>query len=545
MRRRNLMMRSGEPRQVADFGVEGGAPTAAPLGVVVYNRMGFGPRPGDKAAFEALAGTDEGRLAAFVAQQLNPDSIVDTELENRIATANFESIGIDSNPDTYVTTLWDWYVHGNAPSGNTSSWLPVDELKRWTFLRAMFSRKQLVEVLASFWHDHFNVYRSTSSWVRVPLPQLDLLIRQRMLGSFRGLLEVITRSTSMLRYLDNYTSSNAGPNENFSRELFELHTLGAENYYGVIPQNQVPTDSQGRPLGYVDDDIFESTRCLTGWSIAYGTGGDPNTGGFYYRPDWHDRFQKHVLGSFISADQPDLKDARDVFDLLASHPGTGRHIARKLCQRFISDDPPQSIIDTAADVFTNNWTAPDQLKQVYEAILLSDEFRTTWGEKIKRPFQIAVSALRACQANFTPRMNDSDTDSFLWRYEGAGQALFAWPAPNGYPDVREAWQSMTPRVMSWRLCGWLVDFDNSNDNYYLNVLAQTPPSVRSASALADFWIDRILNRPMDPADRDQIVQFMAQGFNPDFDLNFNDGDTRDRMRSMVALILMSPDFLWS
>jgi len=544
MRRRGLKMRMpGSPIQ-RERGIQGGPPSSAPLGVIVYNRMGFGPRPGDKQAFEALAGNDVARLQAFVEQQLDPDSIVDTDAENRIAAANFESIGLSSDPDDYVATLWNWYVHGNAPSGNTSSWVPVDELKRWTLIRALYSKKQLTEVLASFWHDHFNVYRSTSSWVRVPLPQLDMLLRSWMFGNFRGMLEVVARSTSMLRYLDNYTNSNSGPNENFSRELFELHTLGAENYYGVIAQNQVPTDSQGRPLGYVDDDIFESTRCLTGWSFSYGVGDDGHTGRFHYRSDWHDRFQKHVLGSFISADQPDLKDARDVFDLLASHPGTGRHIARKLCQRFIADDPPQSIVDQAAAVFTDNWDQSDQLEQVYRTILTSEEFRTTWGEKIKRPFQIAVSAMRACNTNFTPRMNNSDTDSFYWRFEGTGHAQFAWPSPNGFPDLREAWQSMTPRVMSWRLCGWLVDFKDPNDNFYLNVLAQTPAHIRSASGLADHWINRILNRPINPADRDQIVQFMAQGFNPDFDLNFNDSDTRDRLRSMVALILMSPDFLW-
>ena len=92
--------------------------------------------------------------------------------------------------------------------------------------------------------------------------------------------------------------------------------------------------------------------------------------------------------------------------------------------------------------------------------------------------------------------------------------------------------------------GWLVDFDDSNDNFYMNVLGQTPSNVRSANALADYWIDRVLNRPMAAADRTHVVQFMAQGVNPDFDLNWGDEDIRDRVRSMVALILMSPDFLW-
>lgn len=523
---------------------EKGLPPAPSAAVIALNRMGFGPRPGDVAAFEALGATDPDRVAAYVAQQLDPASIADTELDSRLAEAAFESVGISSDPDTYRATLWDWYVNDNAPSGNTSSSVPRDELTRATFLRAMYSEKQLVEVLADFWLNHFNVDVNHSTFVRVMYSHFDLVIRQSLLGRFRTMLEAVTASTAMLYYLDNYTSSNAGPNENFSRELFELHTLGAESYLGVLQQSAVPLDPEGRPIGYVDADVFEATRCFTGWSFSYGVNGDGDTGLFYYRPDWHDRFQKHVLGVFIPQDQAALEDGRDVLDALASHPGTGRNVARKLCRRLIADDPPQSVVDAAAAVFTDQWQAADQLAQVYQTILLSEEFRTTWGEKIKRPFEIAVSSMRAAGADFTLKMDDSDTSSFLNRYDDTGQELFNWPAPNGYPDVRDAWQSMTPRVMTWRLCNWLIDFDDDNGDYYLDVLAQTPASVDTANELADFWIDRILNRPMDPDDRSEIVDFMAQGINPDFALDLNEGSTRDRLRAMAGLILMSPDFLW-
>ncbi len=521
-----------------------GMPAVPAAGIVALNRMGFGPRPGDLAAFDALGATDPDRLAAYVGQQLDPSGLADTELESRLADAAYVSIGIDPNPDTYLATLWDWYINDNAPNGETSSQVPRDELTRWTFLRAMYSEKQLVEVLADFWHDHFNVDIDHASFIRATFPHLDLVIRGELLGNFRAMLESVTRSTAMLYYLDNYTSSNAGPNENFSRELFELHTLGAENYLGVLQQHEVPLDGNGLPVGYVDADVFEATRCFTGWSFSFGSSGDGDTGLFYYRSDWHDRFQKHVLGTFIPQDQPDLKDGRDVLDALASHPGTGRHIARKLCRRLLADQPPQSVVDAAAATFTAQWQAPDQLRQVCEVILLSDEFRTTWGEKIKRPFEIAVGAMRAGGADFTLKMGDSDTSSFLGRYDDTGQELFNWPAPNGFPDVRGAWLSMTPRVMTWRLCGWLIDFDDDAGNFYLDVVGQTPAGVRTANELADFWIDRILNRPMDAQDRDEIVQFMSQGINPDFDLDLADEDTADRLRSMVGVILMSPDFLW-
>lgn len=519
-------------------------PPTPPPAVIALNRMGFGPRPGDIAAFFALGSTGEERIQAYVAQQLDPAAIPDTELANRLAAAGFESLYLSSDPDVYLATLWDWYINDNAPSGNTSSSVPRDELTRAAFLRAMYSKKQFVEVLAAFWHDHFNVHADKSSVTRATLPHLDMVLRIHLLGNFRVMLEAVGRSPAMLYYLDNYTSSNSGPNENYCRELFELHTLGAENYLGILPQSQVPQDGGGRPVGYVDADVFEATRCFTGWSFSHGHDGDGDTGLFYYRPSWHDRFQKTVLGVFIPQDQTDLKDGRDVFDALASHPGTGRHIARKLCRRLIADDPPQSVVDAAAAVFTAAWQAPDQLKQVYEVILLSDEFLATWGEKVKRPFEIAVSALRATAADFTPKRQDSDTDSFLWRYDSAGQRLFDWPAPNGYPDLRDAWQRMIPRIMSWRLCGWLVDFENDDDVHYLDLLGQTPAGARSANELADFWINRILGRSMAAEDREEVVRFMAQGFNPDFELDLTDKDTCDRLRSMVALILMSPDFLW-
>ena len=536
-------MRRPEPDRLTFTGQNKGLPSVPSGAVVALNRMGFGPRPGDVGAFNALGANDTDRLNAYIAQQLDPDSIDDSELDSRLAAANFPSYGLSNDPDTYLATLWDWYINDNAPDGESSSSIPHDDLMRAKFLRAMYSKKQLVEVLAEFWHDHFNTNLNDSSFVRVTLLHLDLVIRQNQLGRFRDLLEAVARSTAMLYYLDNYTSSNAGPNENFCRELFELHALGAENYLGVMQQNQVPTDGDGKPIGYVDADVFEATRAFTGWSFSFGSGDDGDTGLFFYRPDWHDRFQKTVLGTFIPADQTDEKDGEDVLDTLAAHPGTGRYIARKLCRKFISDAPPQSLIDTVAAVFTDQWQAPDQLRQVYQTIFQSPEFLSTWGEKIKRPFHIAASALRATAANFTPQP-DSDTSSFMSRFDDTGHEPFHWPAPNGYPDVKDAWTSMTPMVMSWRLVGWLIDFDNSSDVHYIDVLGQTPPHIRSPNALADFWIDRILKRSMSPDDRQSIVEFMGQGINPDFDLNLADEDTLDRLRSMVGLIMMSPDFLW-
>ncbi|MCP4898579.1 MAG: DUF1800 domain-containing protein [bacterium] len=290
--------------------------------------------------------------------------------------------------------------------------------------------------------------------------------------------------------------------------------------------------------------MFEASRCFTGWTFDHSHPIENSTGLFLYRSEWHDRFQKHVLGVFMPQDQTDLKDGRDVLDALVEHPGTGRHIARKLCRRLISDDPPQTVIDEAAAIFTAEKDAPDQLAQVVRSILLSDAFLESWGHKIKRPFEIAVSAMRAANGDM-PFNYDGEHSSFFYRFDQTGQPLFSWRPPDGYSDLKEDWQSAAPRIMSWRLCNWLIDWDDDLDNFYLDVLGQTPGSVRSANQLADFWIKRLLGRPMPDEERHEIVEFMAQGHNPDNALPLDtDDDTQDRLRAMAGLIFMAPSFLW-
>jgi len=313
-----------------------------------------------------------------------------------------------------------------------------------------------------------------------------------------------------------------------------------------VPRTEVPVDGNGIAVGFVDEDVFSVARCLTGWSIDGDPWWDPYTGngGYLYRHDWHDLSAKNFLGVQLPANQPPEKDFMDVMDILAAHPGTGRFVARKLCRRLIGDFPPQSVVDTAAAVFTAQAAASDQLAQVVRTILLSDEFRATWGGKVKRPFEIVTSAMRAASADFPFIEGDPDTDTFRWLYYNTGQQLFAWHPPNGYPDVGPAWMSSSPRVMAWRLTNWLIDAEDGSGNYRLDTLAATPPAIRSANNLADFWIDRTLGRGMSSAARQEIVEFMAQGINPDFDLPVDsDPDIRERLQAMVGLIFMAPEFL--
>jgi uncharacterized protein (DUF1800 family) len=506
-------------------------PTPPSAAIIALNRLGYGPRATEIAAFNALGGNDQQRLTAWVDQQLNPASINDSTCDAKLAAAGYETL------NKSLAQLWQDHVESSPPWHVRIQ--PYYEVERATLLRAVWSKRQLLEILTDFWHNHFNVY-APDSWTAPVWAHWDrVVIRGNALGNFRTMLGQVAQHPAMLYYLDNYTSSSAGPNENWARELFELHTLGADHYMGVMRQSDVPVGPGGVPVAYVDDDVFEATRCFTGWTFDF------DTGLFEYRTDWHDHFQKWVLGTYIPANQPALSDGNVVLDNVAFHPGTARHIATKLAKRLIGDNPDPAVIGDAAAVFEAESASPDQLAQVVRTIVLHPSFLTTWGDKIKRPLEILASAMRAADGRFSFALDDDDTGTLLWRYDQVGQPLFAWRAPNGFPDHKDDWQSATPRVMGWRLMNWLIDVRNDNDVYRLNVIDQTPSSVRTANEIANFWIGRILGRPMPAAERYEIVEFMAQGHNPDFDLPLDtDEDTRDRLRSMVGLIFMSPSFLW-
>ncbi len=501
-------------------------PPLPQLGVIALNRMGFGPRPGDLAAFSALGATDEQRLTAYVDQQLNPGAIDDSNLDTRLTALGLTTL------DKTLEQLWSDHVVNN--SDYSYRILPAIETEIATVMRAVYSNRQLVEVLADFWHNHFNVYGWDYSIAPVLVHYDRDIIRGHLLGNFREMLEAMGASTAMLFYLDNYVNQVSGANENFARELFELHTMGAENYYGVRdPINDpLPIDENGLVIGYVDNDVYEAARCFTGWRVdaGYGTG---DTGTFLYDDSWHDRFNKFILGGYLPPDQPPLKDGQDVLDMLASHPGTGRFIARKLCRRLIGDNPPPDTVAEAAAVFHANVDSPDQLLQVIRTILLSPAFKSTWGEKIKRPFESAISMMRAVNADFSP------SDDYFWTYDRMGQALFSHPAPNGYPDEKEAWTNTMSILHRWRFSNYLIE--NWIDNVSVNVLIQMPTSKRTANQIVDYWLTRLLGRAIHPVEnREEILDFMAQGWNPDYDLPQDLID--DRTPRMVALIFNGARF---
>lgn len=509
-------------------------PPLPELGIIALNRLGFGPSPKDLESWRNLPGDDREKLAVWVEQQLDPHSIDDSECDRRLADL--------STLNKPIEQLWQDHYR-KAPEGDQKYvviYQPVEEVKAATLLRAVHSRRQLQEVLADFWHNHFNVSPHRSEEIAPVFPSYDReVIRRHLLGNFRDMLEAVAMHPAMLFYLDNAANSRNGPNENWARELFELHTLGAGAYLGVMRQKDVPGFGEGQPVGYVDDDVYEATRAFTGWRVNDNQDewqpGMEDTGTFRYYDMWHDRFQKSVLGRYLPPDQKPMKDGRDVLDALATHPATGRFIAHKLACRLIGDHPPEALVDQAAALFTAQSRAPDQIRQVVRLLLRSDAFANTWGDKLKRPFEAWAAMLRASGAQIREPFR---TVGKLWQM---GQPLFGRVPPDGYPDHKAAWSGTSSMLERWRHAEGL-SWNWWEDELYTDLQGQTPPEVRSPGEIVEFWSRRLLGYPLHAAVQQHIIEAAYDGRDPHH--AFEENERAWAIPLVVSAILMSPDFQW-
>ncbi len=521
---------------------EQAAPVANDLLTLITSRLTFGIRPSEPLLRLEAEANPEAALEAFLAEQLNPDALDDSSFEARLQQAGFETLQkslkdlayehITHNPyKDNDDRHWRWYMQ------------PYAELVRSSFLRAVYSRKQLQELLVDFWHNHFNVYGDQDDVAPLMLSYDRDVIRAHVFGNFRQFLEGVASHPSMLTYLNNRTNSDAGPNENFARELLELHTLGAENYLGIQDPTSIAKDAEGRVIGYVDNDVYETARCFTGWrmhdDLWEGEEDVDDSLTFLYYPPWHDRYNKFVLGQYIPSDQSPQKDGRDVLDLLASHPGTATYIARKLCRRFVADDPPQSLVDAVARTFLEEKDSPDQLRKVYQTLFRSPEFRQSSGGKLKRPLEWAVSALRALEAEMGQL-----PEGVYWTQAMMGQPIFGHHQPNGYPDQARDWINSMSSIYAWNLItglveNWWSDEEDGN-NIYVDLLAQTPVEVSSATQLVDYWLHRWQLHNLPAESRSALIQFAAGEGSADAPLSAD--ERGEVIPALATLILMSPQF---
>jgi len=432
----------------------------------VLNRAGFGARAGDIERVRSIG------LQAYIDQQLYPERLADSALAARLAaleTLNKSSrelageyfepaqrarqqAKLQADKDPSMNPSTDDAAKTRTPevmAAQRKARQVIENLSDQKILRASFSDRQLEEVMVDFWFNHFNVFAG-KGMTQVYLTEYERdTIRPRVFGKFRDLLGATAKSPAMLFYLDNWQSADPaaqdrmmdvgrrrrarfgfmappqiqnsqrpagagqgrprrGLNENYGRELMELHTLGVDG-------------------GYTQDDVINVARAFTGWTIDVPRQG----GGFRFEPRLHDPNEKVVLGHRIKAGGGQ-SDGEKVLDILAASPATARFIATKLARRFVSDTPPPALVDRAAKRFHDT---DGDIREVVRTILTSPEFfaADAYRAKVKTPFEFVVSAVRASGAEV------DEATPLAQAVRQLGMPLYMCQPPTGYADRADAW----------------------------------------------------------------------------------------------------------
>ncbi|MCH8478846.1 MAG: DUF1800 domain-containing protein [Wenzhouxiangella sp.] len=530
----------------------------------VLERFSYGARPEDISHFLSLGSTPFDRLSNWAAQQLDWQSIDDSACQARIDAAGYQTLGKS------ITQLWADHVRGSQTNW-PDRYLPVAETDAARLIRAVYSRRQLYEMLVEFWHDHFNVAGWDFSIAPVFVQHDRDAIRPNALGNFRELLEAVAKSTAMLYYLDNRANRAGGYNENWARELMELHTLGVDVYYPGAFHGAIPFGDDGLAIGYSDADVYDVARCFTGWTVRNGHWNFPNTpeydtGEFFYFANWHEGGQKYVLGQFVPmpGQAGGQNEAHVVMDRMCRHQATARHICRKLCRRFIGDEPPESLVESAAAIWRDQWEAPDQIAQVMAHIITSDAVLQGLGSKVRRPFELMAACLRQTSAEIQPHhfQGWQPYGELYRRFQQTGHGGFRWPAPDGYPDTAARWTSASVLGQSWRLLSRLPELRMPNDGPFLlrvhelTLQALPNPADHRAANLVNWWLDRLIGADVLPQRRLELINFLRQNASPDQPLNLTTNPpygnwsagnmsahyTPVRLRAMVSMIMMLPEF---
>src|SRR5215217_4219160 len=529
----------------------------------VLNRLGFGARPGDVARVKAMG------LEKYIELQLHPEQIADSAAETKLRELSVLNMTTAELYEKYPQPgqlLRQLQARGMMPeemsdqaknNQNTPPANPLDneknrkvieeyyrdnglqrpqriiaELQASRILRAVYSERQLQEVMVDFWTNHFNIFanKGADRWL---LPAYDRdTIRPNAFGKFSTLLQATAQSPAMLFYLDNFqsVSPNANPgrrggllqqlrqqqqpqqrqrrgiNENYARELMELHTLGVDG-------------------GYTQKDVQEVARCFTGWTIFQPRGGgaavnammgEPgrrNAGTFFFNARVHDDGEKTVLGHKIPAGGG-IKDGLMVLDILAHHPSTAKFIATKLVRHFVADNPPASLVDRVAAVFTKS---DGDIRETLKAIFFSNEFnsRAAYRAKIKRPFELVVSAIRTLGADTN---GGPGTHQWIARM---GEPLYGFQTPNGYSDAAESWVNT----------GGLLERMNFGvalaDNHIPGTKVNLSKSNSEQEKLMDQYLKTILAGEISAATRETLLKQL---------------EPSDPVTKVVGLILGTPEF---
>ena len=472
---------------------------AAMSAFTTVSRIGFGPTPGQ------ISRIAETGIPGYIEEQLADNMEEDSKVNWR--TAGLESLqDVKDAPDLLFS----------MPDSQLLS-----ELQQSSIIRAVYSRHQLRENLFDFWTNHFNIYALKDNGRELLPTDAERVIRPHILGKFKDMLFASAKSPAMLTFLDTAKNKRGAPNENYARELMELHTVGVHS-------------------GYTLNDIQQIARCFTGWTLKEGL----KRGLFVFRltdftraPDWfyfdsaeHDNGAKYI--PFLRLPIPaggGENDVTPVLEKLSLHPDTANRLAQKLCMRFLGNQP-QEIVDKAASAYLRNDT---DIRSMLRPILLdglpdSSNLRPI----LKRPFSMMISSLRALAA-------DTDGGDSLQSHLGnMGQPLYQWPMPDGFPPQEAAWTgSLLPRwnysiaLTSGSIAGTEVDISS------LIAAAGAVSDTQKLDALIETILSRRADSPEAAPARNSVQNYMEQA------RSHNMPET-EILSECAALLLSAPIFQW-
>ncbi len=411
----------------------------------------------------------------YLEYHLNPTTIVDTAAE------------------TFVTTNYPALVMDGTGLYQQDQNALYNQLGESTLYRAAFSKRQLYERMVEFWTAHFNIYYPKVNYLKM-LDDRDV-VRKHALGKFPDMLRASAHSPAMLEYLDNTRSRNRNINQNYARELMELHTLGVDG-------------------GYTQTDVEQVTLCLTGWTIA-------GRGDFNFDPTGHDFTAKTVLGTSIPASgqgAAGVQDGEKVLDILLAHPSTAKFISTKMIRWLLQYDPPTALVAKVAATFTR--TGGDIPSMV--RVILTQANLLAAPAKYRQPYQFVVAALRATQPTVTSVTSVTPSQLAIM-----GQMLFRWEDPDGYPDNADWWAGTV--LQRWNFATFLTGLTTGALVVDVTPLMQ----VNTPAGIADAINKRAFAGEMPASLKTRLTAYLAAAPN-----------NGTRVREAFALVLGSSSFQW-
>ncbi len=468
----------------------------------LLNRLTFGPRPGDIQKVESLG------IDRYIQEQLSPQSPLDPLLVSyqlaQSPTLHQNPIDIlkqYNSPATELPTQQGQKPNQQAiqQARNELSRQAMQQALQSRLVRAAYNPQQLQEVMVDFWYNHFNVYSDKGLdriWIGVYEEQA---LRPYALGRFRDLLGATAHHPAMLFYLDNSQNRVKGLNENYARELMELHTLGVDG-------------------GYTQQDVIALAHILTGWSFCRPGQKADTDYGFCFNKQQHDFGDKVFLGQTIKGSG--IGEGEQALDILARHPATARHISYQLAQYFVADQPPPSLVNHLAQRFQET---DGDIRAVLSTLFHSSEFwdQKNYNAKFKTPYQYIVSALRATD---TPITNFTPISDML---QQLGMPLFGCLTPDGYKNTEDIW--LNPDAMTRRLS-------------FATLLANGSLPLGGMLGNKDLMPNQVLNNhstQSNPVDALQLATTVGNSFSQQTETTLSTSPPQLR----AALILGSPEFM--